>query len=80
MIKYALQFAFLTLNNEVEYEALIVGLKFAKELDIPKLKVFSDSQLVVGQVNGEFEARSPSMAKYLGKVKEVRAKILSYKV
>ena len=56
------------LNNETEYEALIIGLKLAKELKIPALWIFSNSQLVVGQVNGEFEARSPSMIKYLDKV------------
>ena len=43
MIEYALWFIFLVLNNEVEYEALIVGLKRTKELGAPKLKVLSDS-------------------------------------
>ena len=41
------------INNEAEYEALIIGLKLAKELETPALQIFSDSWLVVGQVNGE---------------------------
>ena len=42
-LEYALQFSFLTTNNEAEYEALIIGLKLAKELGISALQVFSDS-------------------------------------
>ena len=42
----------------------------SKELGIDQLWVHSDSQLVVGQVSGSFEAREDSMAKYLEKVKE----------
>ena len=61
MFEYALRFAFPASNNGAEYEALMIGLKLAKELGVDELKVFNDSQLVVGQVNGEFEARSPSM-------------------
>ena len=58
----------MAINNEAEYEALIIGIKLAKELRTPTLQVFSDSQLVVGQVNGECEAKDPSMIKYLAKV------------
>ena len=50
-LEYALQFSFSTTNNEAEYEALITDLKLAKELGISALQVFSDSQLIVGQVN-----------------------------
>ena len=60
-------------NNEAKYEALITGLTLAKELGAKKLKVFSDSQLIVGQANGEFEARNPSMIEYLKKVKKIMA-------
>ena len=70
-LEYALQFSFLVTNNEVEYEALITGLKLAKELEISVLQVFSDSRLMVGQVNGQCEARDPSMIKYLTKVHEL---------
>ena len=42
-LEYALQFSFPTTNNEVEYEALIIGLKLAKELRTPALQVFNDS-------------------------------------
>ncbi|XP_073109460.1 uncharacterized protein [Elaeis guineensis] len=51
-------------NNQAEYEALVVGLRLALELGVDRLKVFSDSQLIVGQIKGEFEMRDPTMAKY----------------
>ena len=77
MIEYALRFTFLASNNEMEYEALITSLRLAKELRITWLKIFSDSQLVVGQVRGELEARSLSMASYLNKVKKIMDPVLS---
>lgn len=41
--KYALMFNFNASNNTTKYEALVVALKVAKDLQIQKLKVFSDS-------------------------------------
>ena len=73
LFEYALQFAVSTSNNEAEYEALIIGLKLAKELGAQELKVFNDSQLIVGQVNEKFEAQSPLMIRYLKKVKKIMA-------
>ena len=40
---YALRFRFKASNNEVEYEALIAGLKLAKEMKVESLEIFSDS-------------------------------------
>ena len=48
VIEYALRFNFKDSNNQTEYEALLAGLKIAKELDIDSLKVFTDSQLIAG--------------------------------
>ena len=62
--EYALRFNFKASNNQAEYEALLAGLRVVKELGIDSLRVFSDSQLIVGQVKGEFKARDPTMAKY----------------
>ena len=46
--EHALRFGFKASNNQAEYEALIAGLKLALELGVDRLKVFSDSQLIVG--------------------------------
>ncbi|GJZ13501.1 reverse transcriptase domain-containing protein [Tanacetum coccineum] len=44
---YAMRFAFETTNNEAEYEALLAGLRIAKEMEIRELIIFVDSHLVV---------------------------------
>ena len=41
--EYIHRFNFKASNNQAEYEALLVGLKIAKEFDIDSLKVFTDS-------------------------------------
>ena len=46
-----IRFGFKASNNEAEYEALIAGLCLARELQVYNMKIFSDSQLVVNQVN-----------------------------
>ncbi|RDY09050.1 Retrovirus-related Pol polyprotein, partial [Mucuna pruriens] len=51
-------------NNQAEYEALLAGMKLAQELEVRKLTVKSDSKLVTGQVNGEYQAKDPQLAKY----------------
>ena len=63
--EFALRFSFNISNNQAEYEALIVGVRLAKEFSIIHLRVFSDSQLVVEQVKGDFEAQDPTMKRYL---------------
>ena len=71
--EYALRFSFEATNNQVEYEALITGLKLIAHLEAKNLKVFTDSQLVVGQTTKEYEARDPTLARYLEKVKTLWA-------
>lgn len=58
--KCALEFKFSTSNNAAEYEALIGGLQLVQEIRVKCVQVFSDSQLVVNQVSGTFEAKKPS--------------------
>ncbi|XP_057530747.1 uncharacterized protein LOC130809121 [Amaranthus tricolor] len=66
----AVRFEFAASNNEAEYEALLMGLRICYETGAKKLSAFSNSQLIVGQVNGEFEAKDDSMKMYLQQVKE----------
>ena len=68
-IEQAIGLGFCALNNEVEYEAILVGIELATALSADKLIIQSDSQLVVGQVNTEYESRDPRMAKYVALIK-----------
>ncbi|GKA97831.1 reverse transcriptase domain-containing protein [Tanacetum coccineum] len=63
---YALRFEFETTNNEAEYEALLAGLRIAKETKIQELIIFVDSQLVANQVKGLFEAKQPTIKQCVG--------------
>lgn len=53
-IEYALRLDFKASNNEMEYEALLVGLRLAKVVGVRHLHIFSDSQLVVRQVSQDY--------------------------
>jgi ribonuclease HI len=61
---YMLQIHFRTSNNIAEYEALVHGLKLAKEIGIRRILCFGDSDLVVHQVSGEWDAKDANMASY----------------
>ncbi|KAK8918768.1 hypothetical protein KSP39_PZI021391 [Platanthera zijinensis] len=58
-------------NNQAEYEAVIAGLRLARELGVHDVEVLTDSLVVASQINGEFEAREPTLQRYLAKVKGV---------
>ena len=64
-VLYALKFGFEASNNEAEYEALIAGLKLARDIGAKRIKALSDSMLVVQQVRGEYETKGESMTIYL---------------
>ena len=60
-IKKSLRLDFSATNNEADYEALLVGMTMVQKMGGKAVVVFSDSRLVVGQIQGELEARNPRM-------------------
>ncbi|XP_021629005.1 uncharacterized protein LOC110627076 [Manihot esculenta] len=72
---YVLKMEFPASNNIAEYEALINGMLIAMKVGAIDLKINSDSQLVINQITGAYQARDPTMQKYLAKVKAVEAKL-----
>ena len=52
---------FWTSNNQAENEAFIASLKLAKELVVQRLVIKGDSQLVIDQVKGKFQAKEPQL-------------------
>jgi ribonuclease HI len=48
-------------NNVAEYVALLEALQYAVSLKAQKLHVYSDSQVVVRQMTGEYKCRSPRL-------------------
>ena len=59
-------------NNVAEYRALIIGMQKAAELGVRKLKVRSDSELIVKQLNGQYRVKSPHLQDlYFSAIKEI---------
>ncbi|KAL0420627.1 UNVERIFIED_CONTAM: hypothetical protein Slati_3085600 [Sesamum latifolium] len=56
-LEFAMKFSFKASNNEAEYEALVIGMRMAHETGARHLLAYSDSQLVVKQVEGTYEAK-----------------------
>ena len=79
-IEQAIRLGFNATNNESEYEAMIAGLELALAMGADNLSVQSDSQLVVGQVNAEFESRDPRMVKYVFLVKQKINTLSAWKI
>ena len=67
-LKHKVRLQYQTTNNEVEYEALLKGLELAKSVEAKSILVLGDSQLIMGQVNGMYEAKEERMRKYFNKV------------
>ena len=64
-LRYAVKLQFTATNNETEYEALLIGLSPGKALGARNLIVQVDSQLIIGQLKGDYEAKEERMHKYL---------------
>jgi ribonuclease HI len=69
----SLKLEFRTTNNEAEYEVVITGLGMAFELGAESMEIHSDSQVIVGHIRGEFEAKGEKMKKYLSKVQDMQS-------
>ena len=52
-------------NNEAEYKAILTGLNLAKTVGASLVVLHSNSQVVIGNINGNYEAKGEQMKKYL---------------
>ena len=50
-------------NNEAEYTALIHGLKLLIKENVLNINIYSDSELVVKQINGQYKVKNQRMKK-----------------
>lgn len=58
-----------TTNNVAEYYALIRALEEAEPLAFERLRIFSDSELMVNQVTGGFKVKSAALKPLLSRIK-----------
>ena len=71
IIEKSLRLDFLTTKNEVEYETLLVGMTMVQKMGGKAVEIFSDLRLVVGQVQGELEAKDVRIQEYLSQVRHL---------
>ena len=79
-IEHAIRLGFPASNNETKYEAILVGVDLAKFVSSKKFIIRSDSQLVVRQVNREYEARDQRMVKYASLIKQQLGSFVAWKL
>ena len=70
-IEKSLRLGLSATNNEVEYEALLVGMAMVQRMGKKAVEMFSNSRLVIGQMKGELEAKDVRMQGYLSQVKHL---------
>ncbi|RDX97095.1 Pro-Pol polyprotein, partial [Mucuna pruriens] len=63
-IEQSLHFEFKETNNQAEYEVLLASMRLAFEVEVKRLTAKSDSKLVTGQVNGEYQTKDLKLVKY----------------
>ncbi|KAL0339287.1 UNVERIFIED_CONTAM: hypothetical protein Sangu_1450800 [Sesamum angustifolium] len=79
-MEFAIRFDFKASNNEAEYEALALGMRMAQDARASHLIAYSDSQLIVKQVKGEYESKEENMIHYLRHIEELKTRFKSFQL
>ncbi|SDF16253.1 ribonuclease HI [Halorientalis regularis] len=61
-------------NNQAEYEALTKALEVARDFGFDTVEVRGDSELIVKQVRGEYDANDPQLREHRVTVRELLAR------
>jgi ribonuclease HI len=69
-----------TTNNVAEYQALLLGLKTARNLKITRVQIFLDSELLVKQVTGHYRVKSPHLLPLWQQAKKELQKFEAYAI
>ena len=67
-------------NNEAEYLALIQGLNLCIDNEIIHINIFSDSELIVKQINGEYKVKNERMGLLFKKTQELLSRFDFWKI
>ena len=79
-MEYAIRIGFKFTNNKAKYESFLARLRVTTKLGVESLDAFSDSQLVVNQVQGDYLTQDIWMVAYLDEVKSILMKIKDFKI
>jgi ribonuclease HI len=67
-------------NNQAEYRAIIAGLERAVKLGARQVRIFSDSELAVKQINGRYRVKKASLRELYEKVVKLAGALESFSI
>jgi ribonuclease HI len=71
MFEFAIPIQPTVTNNQAEYETLLRGLQYLKEAKAISVEIYGDSELVIKQLNGQYECRNDILRNYYEECKEI---------
>src|SRR3984893_17682327 len=74
------EFLAIRTNNYAEYSGLLASLQYALDHHHPRLKVISDSELMVKQIQGKYKVNSPDLKPLWQEAKNRIAKLEAFEI
>jgi hypothetical protein len=71
MFEFAIPIQPTITNNQAEYEALLRGLQYLKEAGAVSVEIYGDSELVIKQLNGQYECKNDALRNYYEECREI---------
>jgi ribonuclease HI len=71
MFEFAIPIQPTVMNNQAEYEALLRGLQYLREAGAVSVEIYGDSELVIKQLNGQYECKSDALRNYYEECREI---------
>jgi ribonuclease HI len=71
MFEFAIPIQPTITSNQAESEALLRGLQYLKEAKAISVEIYGDSELVIKQLNGQYECRNDILRNYYEECKEI---------
>ncbi|HET9182163.1 MAG TPA: ribonuclease HI family protein [Candidatus Angelobacter sp.] len=67
-------------NNYAEYSGLLAALDYAVRQQCPRLKIFSDSELLVRQMQGRYKVKNSALQELFARAKAMVRKLESFEI
>ncbi|RDX78974.1 hypothetical protein CR513_40669, partial [Mucuna pruriens] len=80
LVEQSLHFEFRASNNQAGYEALLARMRLARDLEAKVLTTKSDSKLVTGKINNEYQTRDPQLSRYKERAVKLAADFEKFKL
>lgn len=67
-------------NNKAEYTGLLEGLKFVLDKNLRKVSFYSDSELMVKQIKGEYKVKDEDLKNFHRDCKDLISKLENFEI